>query len=589
MYQKLIVAPQRAVIACITALVLAVIHHYLFYGHAIGMSYPVFVILFYFYMYTYAGDRLRAGSVISRLLTSAIILLSLTYALFTNPLFYALNMLVVPGLILIHMAYMLSARRPHWSSPAVLQAALEQVFIHMMVHLSTPLRLLYEQVTKRMQQERKRTLARILIGIVVALPLLCVVLLLLTAADRLFGELLSNLPAWFTGLSPGTALVHTVWIVGMTLVLFAYLWGFVCPLHRDLLSGRYRAGQYESSSACTPAQAIVAMTDNTNLESTLSNQQRASLRHQLPHVDDAATLSIIAPTNAVCAEQQALLGKQTAVASTHSQATAVQLDVPSKLAQPAFPLRLDPLIVATVLVLVNLVYMLFVWLQFTYLFGAGQGKLPDGSTYAEYARSGFGELVVVTGINFTLLLSVLYRCAPASVRLTKLNRWLLFILVICSAVMLGSACTRLVLYEQAYSYTSTRFLVHAFMLLLGLLFVLAGLRIWFARLPLGKCVLLLGLSAYVILNYVGMDSWIVERNLERYAQSGQLDQDYLLHSSAETVPLLLQFAEQQPQLGLERRLRASYAYMLEQDHSWQAFDWSTYRAVRALRLNDAGW
>ena len=52
----------------------------------------------------------------------------------------------------------------------------------------------------------------------------------------------------------------------------------------------------------------------------------------------------------------------------------------------------DPIIVATVLVMVNAIYILFCVIQFTYLFGgeANIRSIPD-YTYAEYARHGFSS------------------------------------------------------------------------------------------------------------------------------------------------------------------------------------------------------
>ncbi len=600
MYQKLIVAPQRAWIVLLTALVLAVIHQYLFYEHAIGVSYPVFVILFYLYMYTYAGDRLRQGSAISRLLMTAIVLLSLTYALFTNPLFYTLNILAVPVLILMHTTYMLSERRPQWSSPALAWATIEQVLVHMFAHMPTPFRMLYHQLARRMEQERRRTLGRILIGVLTAAPLLIIVLLLLTSADRMFDELLSSLPSWFADITPGPALLRIAWIGVMMLVLFAYLWGFVRPLRRDPRSGRYLSEKEAADQAArgafsvngavpahtatsthaiiptAPTMPAIATTDATLITpvSTTGKEEANAIHHE--SIADPVERAGVQPEQR--AHEQQSKPKQPTV--SNDQVPAMTWDVPT---EPMRPLRIDPLVAATVLVLVNIVYMLFVWLQFSYLFGAGQGRLPDGSTYAEYARSGFGELVMVTAINFTLLLSVLYKSAAGSPLLMSMNRWLLAILVLCSAVMLGSAFTRLMLYEQAYGYTMTRFLVHAFMLFLGVLLVLAGLRIRFSRLPLYKCFLVLGLSAYVVLNYAGMESWIAERNIERYAQSGELDQEYLLGLSAEAVPVLLTFAEQHPELELAPRLRENHQDVLEQDRSWQSFNWAMYRAARELR------
>lgn len=54
-----------------------------------------------------------------------------------------------------------------------------------------------------------------------------------------------------------------------------------------------------------------------------------------------------------------------------------------------FTFSIDPVIITTILVSINTVYVLFVSVQFSYLFGAWDGVLPEGSTYADYARSGF--------------------------------------------------------------------------------------------------------------------------------------------------------------------------------------------------------
>ena len=67
----------------------------------------------------------------------------------------------------------------------------------------------------------------------------------------------------------------------------------------------------------------------------------------------------------------------------------------------------DPIIVLTVLITVNLIYVVFTVIQFTYLFGSISSFLPEGVTYAEYARRGFFELVAVTLINVSILIIII--------------------------------------------------------------------------------------------------------------------------------------------------------------------------------------
>ena len=68
------------------------------------------------------------------------------------------------------------------------------------------------------------------------------------------------------------------------------------------------------------------------------------------------------------------------------------------------PIGMDGIITLTVLLLFNIVYILFIAVQFKYFFS---GTLEDGFTYAEYARRGFFELLFVTLINLSITIAVI--------------------------------------------------------------------------------------------------------------------------------------------------------------------------------------
>jgi hypothetical protein len=54
------------------------------------------------------------------------------------------------------------------------------------------------------------------------------------------------------------------------------------------------------------------------------------------------------------------------------------------------------------------VYLMFSIIQFSYLYGENGISLPEGFTYAEYARRGFFELVAVTVINFAMRVNSIF-------------------------------------------------------------------------------------------------------------------------------------------------------------------------------------
>ncbi|MHA7966432.1 DUF4153 domain-containing protein [Paenibacillus sp. CAU 1782] len=208
----------------------------------------------------------------------------------------------------------------------------------------------------------------------------------------------------------------------------------------------------------------------------------------------------------------------------------------------------DPVIASTVLVCINLVYVLFAAVQFTYLFGAAEGLLPAGTAYAEYARQGFAELVMVAILNIGLLLLGLHYISPGGKGMDALRRILLTLLMLSSLVMLVSAYSRLSLYEDAYGYTQLRLLVHGFMIMLGVWMAVALARIWYGRFSLAKIYIAIAVASYVVMNYANLDARIADNNIARYEESGKIDFSYLEMLSPDAAPSLLAFSEKYPDL-----------------------------------------
>lgn len=119
-----------------------------------------------------------------------------------------------------------------------------------------------------------------------------------------------------------------------------------------------------------------------------------------------------------------------------------------------------------VIALLLAAYALFTYVQFTYLFG---GKLPVDLTYSKYAREGFGQLLAVTLINFTVLGVSLGKSEPK-----RAIRALELLLILASFVVLASAAWRMLLYVGAYGLTIRRVLP---LWLMGYFVFLAGVGV----------------------------------------------------------------------------------------------------------------
>lgn len=211
----------------------------------------------------------------------------------------------------------------------------------------------------------------------------------------------------------------------------------------------------------------------------------------------------------------------------------------------------------------NVLFGLFVAVQIAVLFG-GDGYVRDsaGLTYAEYARSGFAQLVVVAGLTLAVVAGALRWARTESVGQVRALRALLCALCLLTLVVLASALHRLGLYEQAYGFTRARLAVHALLLFGGVLFGLVVVALATDRRGrLAQATVLAAAAAALLFWVSDPDRRIAAHNVERYESTGRIDTDYLARLSADAVPALMALppplreqaiARQRARLGGER-------------------------------------
>lgn len=164
-----------------------------------------------------------------------------------------------------------------------------------------------------------------------------------------------------------------------------------------------------------------------------------------------------------------------------------------------------------------------------------------GLTYADYARSGFFQLVAVAAITFAVLLAVDVLTEPSD-RATR--RRLLVLSEVCIAltlVVVATALRRLDLYENAYGLTMPRFYAAVFVVWVGTALVLLGAwfggprrRAWFPAAAIGA-----GLAGLLLLNLINSEALVVRRNVALAERTGRFDTDYLFELSDDAIPELV--------------------------------------------------
>lgn len=177
----------------------------------------------------------------------------------------------------------------------------------------------------------------------------------------------------------------------------------------------------------------------------------------------------------------------------------------------------DAVLPITVLLAMDVLYLVFVGVQFAALFGGEPYLTAAGISYADYARSGFFQLVFVAGLNLTLGLLAVQFCVREGSG-WRLVRVLATLLVGASVIMLGSAAYRMTIYVMEYGLSFKRFLTYWGMVMLAIFFIAALLKIWRKNFGFFRVLLAAGLAGWLLLNYCNVD-WLVSRyNEGRYGQ-----------------------------------------------------------------------
>lgn len=235
---------------------------------------------------------------------------------------------------------------------------------------------------------------------------------------------------------------------------------------------------------------------------------------------------------------------------------------------------------ATVLVLVDLLFGVFAWIQFTYVF-FGPATSLYYEDYREYVRQGFGQLLVAAVLTMVLIVG-LRRLArlntPAHARLFNV---LSTVMVILTGVMLLSAFRRMLAWEDVQFYISTpvRIYVRAFIVWLAALFAWLLFALWVQidRFAIGLFAAALGFVATI--NMMNPDAVVAAYNLQR---NDGLSTRYLGVLSEDAVPTLVAGLDTISDPMVRDSLRAHLSERLyDMEHDPNRSNWQSYQLARS--------
>lgn len=267
----------------------------------------------------------------------------------------------------------------------------------------------------------------------------------------------------------------------------------------------------------------------------------------------------------------------------------------------------EPVLAITVNGLLTMIYLLFSCIQIVYLF-LGKMQLPEGYTYAEYAREGFFQLLAVGILNLVIVLFTL-----SFFRENRILKTILTIMSLCTFVMISSSALRMIIYIRFYYMTFLRILVLWGLALLFLLFVGIVVSIYSDKFPLFRYSTAVVTVLYIMLSFAHPDYIIAAVNVANAPQAvGQeltvnraqgdfflndtlyCDYKYLRKLSADAAPVLIPYMERlgydfnafylEEETGNYRIDGFGYYYLQKLQRSTENFGIRTYNVSRHMAL-----
>ena len=246
----------------------------------------------------------------------------------------------------------------------------------------------------------------------------------------------------------------------------------------------------------------------------------------------------------------------------------------------------EPVLAITITGLLSVIYILFSGIQIFGLF-LGRMELPEGYTYAMYAREGFFQLLVVSALNLVIVL-----CSLAYFKESKVLKGILTIMSLCTFVMIASSAMRMILYIQSYYMTFLRLFVLWALAVLFALFVGVIISIFREKFRLFGYSVAVVTVLYLALSFSHPDFIIAKVNV-----ANTEDYSYLSDLSADAAPVLIPFMEE---LGYDLSvyweediwdaLAKKEGYHREDTYSWKNTGFGYHYMNRMQRkLEDFSW
>lgn len=255
-----------------------------------------------------------------------------------------------------------------------------------------------------------------------------------------------------------------------------------------------------------------------------------------------------------------------------------------------YKINLEGITINTVITLLNILYLIFTLTQSIYL--TQQIAEVGNLNYAEYARTGFFQLMIVSVINFAIIFVTNLNKSKVSRANQIYTKIMNIVLALFTIIILVISMLRMSLYEQAYGYTFLRLMVYFVQITELILIIPTIAYIINKKIRIIKSYAIIVVCAYVAINFVNIDKIIAKRNIDRYLQAEdiskvEIDYYYLQNNlSIDALPemtRLLNVDDERIKTSIKNYLNRIKEQLESKESKWQEYNISVERAKEELK------
>lgn len=222
----------------------------------------------------------------------------------------------------------------------------------------------------------------------------------------------------------------------------------------------------------------------------------------------------------------------------------------------------------------NIIYLVFSIIQIRALI-----IRDENINYANYARQGFFQLMIISVINLIMILIAKRKDYKDNNYTNKMCLFMIFftfILIITSAI-------RMYFYEQAYGYTFLRLAVYIALFTEVILLIPTILYVLNKKKHLIKTYFSIIVTIYVIINLVNIDNIIVSRNVTRYLETGKIDMAYIENSTGtDAVKQIIRILESDKDENGTKQIASIYLINTYEDLKNENTDFRDFNISKAI-------